>query len=348
MARQIPKTMKAGQYDPKQGKVVVNEIPVPVPGKNEMLVKIKSASLCHSDFLAMEQTKDEPVTIGHEGCGHIVAFDPSAEGKGFSVGDAVGFLCFRGCCYNCRGCSIHFTHCETGGQRLQGWPGTDGFFAEYAIVDYHAAIKLDESVWDMTRASAVFCAGVTTFHSIDQCDLSPGDWFGVVGCGGLGQMAIQYAKAMGLRVVATDVAVANLAEAKSQGADAVFNSMQSGYIDEIKKLTGGGCKAVAVYTNADKAYETAPSLIAVGGTLMAVGLPKNPIKVDVMDIAVSNYQLKSTNTGNHIGLPKVVEFTGKHGIMPVVDIKPGLESLPEMVEAMRMGKASKRQAVVFS
>ncbi|KAL2755692.1 hypothetical protein ACRALDRAFT_1082173 [Sodiomyces alcalophilus JCM 7366] len=343
---QIPKTMKAGQYDPHQKKVVVNEVPVPVPGPNEFLVKIRSASLCHSDILAIQDAK-ETVTLGHEGAGHIVSFHPSAEGKGFKLGDAVGFLYIRGCCFTCAGCQVHNLHCETGKQLLQGF-AADGFFAEYALVDYHNAVVLNESKWDMDAACAVFCAGITSFHSVDSCNLKPGDWFGVVGCGGLGQLAAQYARAMGLRVVGVDVADANLDETKKQGAEAVFNSRTDPeWADKIKKLTGGGVHAVAVYTNVLPAFLSATKCLRLGGTFMIVGVLSEPLPVTVMDLLLGNYVIKSESTSIPQRMGKAVAFTEEHGIMPVVTVRKGLEELPDMVEEMRQGKVTTRQGVAF-
>ncbi|KAH8906175.1 alcohol dehydrogenase [Coniochaeta sp. PMI_546] len=346
VAREIPKTMKAGQWDPAQNKIVINEIPVPTPGPNEFLVKIRSASLCHSDILAIEQAT-KPVTLSHEGVGHIVAQHPSTQNKGFDIGDAVGFLYILGACFECPGCMIHNLHCETGRQLLQGFT-TDGFFAEYALVDIHNAAKLDESVWDMDRASPVFCAGITSFHSVDSCDLKPGQWFGVVGAGGLGQIATQYAKAMGLNVVAIDVADANLAETKKLGADAVFNSRTNpNYVEELKKLTGGGCHAVALYTNAVQAFEAAPPLIRLGGTMMVIGIPKEPFPVSAMDLVMGRYRIKADCTSIPQRMQKAVDFTAKHKIMPNVEIRGGLEALQGMIDEMRAGKNPKRTAIVF-
>ncbi|KAM0335541.1 hypothetical protein ACHAQA_000589 [Verticillium albo-atrum] len=342
----VPKLMKAGQWDPHQKKVVINEVPVPEPGPDEFLVKIRSASLCHSDLLAIRDAQDT-VTLGHEGVGHIVSFHPSAENQGFSLGDPVGFLYIRGCCFTCAGCQIHNLHCETGKQLLQGFI-TDGFFAEYALVDRRNAVVLDESKWDMDAASAVFCAGITAFHSVDSCALQPGDWFGVVGCGGLGQLATQYAKAMGLRVVGIDVADANLAETKRQGAEAVFNSRDNpAWAQDIKKLTGGGVRAVAVYTNAAPAFASAPSCLALGGTLMVIGVSKEPLQVNVMDLLLGNYQIKADSTSIPQRMGKAVKFTEEHGIMPVVEIRKGLEELPAMVQDMEEGKVTKRQGITF-
>jgi D-arabinose 1-dehydrogenase-like Zn-dependent alcohol dehydrogenase len=84
---------------------------------------------------------DYPVTLGHEGVGHIEALDSAAEGKGFQVGDAIGFNYFIGCCFECDACMVHNMWCETGKSKLQGFV-VDGFFAEWAVVDWQNAVKV--------------------------------------------------------------------------------------------------------------------------------------------------------------------------------------------------------------
>jgi D-arabinose 1-dehydrogenase-like Zn-dependent alcohol dehydrogenase len=104
---------------------------------------------------------------------------------------------------------------------------------------------------------------------VDQCELKPGDWFAVVGCGGLGQLASQYAKAMGANVVGIDINDATLEVFKKQGADLTFNSRSNPeYLTELKTATDGGAHAVAVFSDANAAYASAPSVLRVGGLLM--------------------------------------------------------------------------------
>lgn len=171
----------------------MNDIPKPEAGPGQFLVKIQSASLCHSDLM-MEMRPDYPVTLGHEGVGHIEVIDSAAEGKGFKVGDAIGFNYFVGCCFECDACMVHNMWCETGKSKLQGFV-VDGYFAEYAVVDWQNAVLLPSNL-DMSRTAPLFCAGITAFHAVDSCELKPGQWLAVIGCGGLGQYAIQYAKAV--------------------------------------------------------------------------------------------------------------------------------------------------------
>lgn len=293
------------------------------------------------------KSNTETVTLGHEGLGYIAGMHPSTEGKGFNVGDAIGFLYILGSCFTCDGCLVHNLYCETGKQRCQGFT-VDGFFAEYALVDIHNAVQIDEKVWNMDTGCAIFCAGITAFNSLDSCELSPGEWLGIVGCGGLGQIATQYAKAMGLNVIGIDIQDANLEETRKQGADAVFNSKDNAnYVEEIKKLTGGGCKAVAVYTNSHRAYQAVPDIIKLGGTLMVIGIPPGSIDASYMDLVMGKYKIKADSTSIPQRMGKAVAFTEKHRIMPVVEVREGLEALPEMVQEMMDGRNKTRTGVVF-
>jgi len=152
--------MKAGQWDPKEKKVVVNELPIPEPAPNQFLVKITSASLCLSDIMAIDiPDRQDPITLGHEGVGIIAKIHPTAEGKGFKVGDAIGFGYIIGCCFECEGCMVHNLHCQNGQPKVQGF-WAPGFFAEYAVVDWRSAVILPRH-WDLKTSSVFFCAGIT-------------------------------------------------------------------------------------------------------------------------------------------------------------------------------------------
>lgn len=104
--------MKAVQLDSKTNEIKVNEVPIPEPAENQLLIRVASASLCHSDLMAIGNEfvtvdRERPVTLGHEGAGYVEKLHPSAEGKGFKKGDAVGFLYLIGCCFECDGCQVH-------------------------------------------------------------------------------------------------------------------------------------------------------------------------------------------------------------------------------------------------
>ena len=187
---------------------------------------------------------------------------------------------------------------------------------------------------------------LAAFHCIDSCELKPNDWIAIVGCGGLGQLAIQYAKAMGARVIGVDVNDATLANSKTQGADYVYNSFTNpAYKEEILKLTNGGAQSVAVFSAAEAAYESAIPLLEVGGILLVAGLPKNGVRFDALDIAVGKYRIKGDSTGTPQRMPKAIDFIVRHGIKPEVEIHQSLDDVPDMVARMKAGKSTKKMVV---
>ncbi|KAL1611839.1 hypothetical protein SLS60_000060 [Paraconiothyrium brasiliense] len=267
--------MKAAQWDPAQQKVVVNEVSKPTPGPGQFLVKLASASLCHSDLMSMAMPHKEPITIGHEGAGYIEEIHPEAENKGFKVGDGIGF----------------------------------------------------------------------TYIS--------GQWLAVIGCGGLGQLAVQYAKAMGLKVIGIDINDEILATAKSQGADAVFNSRTDpNYAKEAKAYMdrgpNKGADAVAVFSAATAAYKSAPLIVKLGGLIMVVGLSTEGVTFNALDIATGKYRVKGDSTGIPRRMKKAIDFTAKHGIKPEIETHKSLEAVKGMVERMRNGEVTRRQVVQFA
>lgn len=191
--------------------------------------------------------------------------------------------------------------------------------------------------------------GQEAFHAVDSCDLQPGQWIAVIGAGGLGQLATQYAKAMGYKVIAVDINDQALEVCKQQGADVTFNSKSSAdcLVSEVKRLTGGGVHAAAVFSAATAAYQGSLPLIRPGGLLMAVGIAGEALQLSTYDLAVGSYRVKAESTSIPQRMKKAVDFTSKHGIVPEVEVRPGLEDVDKMINEMKAGKSSKRMAVVF-
>lgn len=297
-------------------------------------------------FVAVERPK--PVTLGHEGAGWVEKLHPTAEGKGFKKGDAIGFLYIINCCFECEGCMIHNNHCLKMQSHTQGFT-FDGFFAEYALVDYHSAVILPKEL-DVRISSPLFCAGVTAFHCVEGCELKPGEWLVIVGCGGLGQMATQYAKAMDYKVIGLDISDDVLEVCKKQGADYIFNSKtDKNYVEEIRKLTGRrGADTVAVFSAADDAYKSAPPLVKLGGIIMVVGLPANGVTFDALDIARGTYKIRGDSTGIPQRMPRAIEFTAKNAIRPEIEVYHSLNDVPGMIEKMKAGKTTKKMVVSLS
>ncbi|KAF2419704.1 alcohol dehydrogenase [Tothia fuscella] len=348
----MTKTMKAVQWNQVTKNVEINQVPIPVPGKNQILVRIASASLCHSDLMAMGDgyistsvSRPKPITLGHEGAGWVDTLGPGSEGKGFKKGDAIGFLYIIGCCFECEGCKVHNNHCLRQTSHTQGFT-LDGFFAEYALTDWHSAIVLPEEL-DVKVSAPIFCAGITSFHCVESCELKPGETLAIIGCGGLGQLACQYAKAMGYKVIGIDISGEILAVCKAQGADYVFNSRtDKEYVKGIKELTGGkGVDTVAVFSAASQAYDSAPLIVKLGGVILVAGLPEKGVTFNALAIALGTFKVRGDSTGTPDRMPRAIEFIAKNKIQPEVEIYHSLDDVPAMIEKMKAGKSTKRMVV---
>jgi D-arabinose 1-dehydrogenase-like Zn-dependent alcohol dehydrogenase len=222
---------------------------------------------------------------------------------------------------------------------------TDGFFAEYAAVDYRNAIILPTN-FSMETSAPYFCAGITAFHGVDACGLKPDQWIAIIGCGGLGQMGIRFAKAMGLQVIGLDINDEILVAAKENGADVTINSRNSDYAEKVRAATGGGASAAVVFSAAQAAYDSATKILRIGGILMVIGLPAKPLQFSSFELMRKLYHVRAESTGPPQNMPRAIEFISKHEVKPRVDLYK-LEQINEMIELMRSGKSRSRMAVVF-
>lgn len=232
------------------------------------------------------------------------------------------------------------------GCKIQGFH-RDGYFQEYAVVDGRNTFIIPDNL-DIASAAPLFCGGVTAFHAVEECGLKPGEWMVMVGAGGLGQLAVQYAKAMNLKVIAIDINDAQLEEAQRLGADYVFNSKtQPQYADRILEITGGGAAAVVNFTASKASYDTMPPMIRpVTGILMVVGVPHEPLTFDAFAIIFRRYVIKGACIGTCYNFKPCLEFSAKHNIKPHIDFYR-LEDVPEMMEKMKSGNMKGRMAVKF-
>jgi alcohol dehydrogenase, propanol-preferring len=230
---------------------------------------------------------------------------------------------------------------------MQGW-ALDGFMQEYCIVDHKTAFVLPEDL-DATKAAPLTCAGITAFNAVRRPGLKEGQWLGVVGCGGLGQLAVRYAKAHNLRVIAIDIDNTILSHATAAGVEHTFNSRTTrtpDLITTIKSLTGGGLHAVAVFTAVKAGYAIAPKLLRLGGQLVCVGCPGEDVEINAMSVALSMYSVVGANNmATPSQLRECAEFTAKHGIDPPMQFFK-IEQIEEMVEIMEKGKLGGNRLVV--
>jgi len=216
----------------------IEEMPVREPGENEILVKVIACGVCHTDLHACEgdwPVKPKmPLVPGHEAIGYVVALGRGVQK--IKEGDVVGVPWLYSACGCCDYCYTGWeTLCET---QKNGGYSVDGGFAEYVVADSRYVAHFPSNI-NFTEMAPIICAGVTVYKGLKETDAKPGEWVAISGIGGLGHLAVQYAKAMGLHVAAIDISNDKLQLAKDLGADLTVNAKEMDPGAFLKKETGG-------------------------------------------------------------------------------------------------------------
>ena len=241
-------TMRAAVVHEFGTPLQVDELPAPEPGPGQALVKLVTSGVCHTDLHAAHgdwPVKPSPPFIpGHEGVGEVVALGEGVTT--LSEGDLVGNAWLWSACGVCEYCRTGWeTLCE---EQQNGGYVVDGSFGQYMLVDERFAARIPQGA-DPVEVAPVLCAGVTVYKGLKVTDTRPGDWVVISGIGGLGHMAVQYAKAMGLNVAAVDVDDAKLDLATRLGASVTVNARTTDPVAFLKKEIGGahGALVTAVF-----------------------------------------------------------------------------------------------------
>jgi propanol-preferring alcohol dehydrogenase len=290
--------------------LAIEEVPVPVPGPGEVLVKIVATGVCHTDLHAADgdwPVKPTPPFIpGHEGAGVVVAL--GAGVRNLKEGDAVGIAWLHDTCGCCEYCVTGWeTLCES--QNDSGY-SVNGSFAEYAIGAADYVARLPANV-DFAALAPILCAGVTTYKGIKETEARPGEWLAISGIGGLGHIAIQYAKAMGLHVAALDVSEEKLALARALGAEIALDARSHDTPAQLVKLTGGGAHGVLVTAVSPPAFSQALQLVRRKGTISLVGLPPGDFATPIFDVVLKRITLRGSIVGTRRDLAEAISFAAE-------------------------------------
>jgi alcohol dehydrogenase, propanol-preferring len=342
--------MKAARIVKLNEPLQIQDIQTPKPKGSQILIKILSVGVCHSDVHVWEgyyegiegqqiKTTDRgvnyPLTPGHEIAG--IVDDLGEDSGGFNKNDKVLVYPWigDGVCPACR----------IGEENLCDKPRSlgvyvDGGYAEYVLVpSYRYLVKLGDDM-DTDTSAPLSCAGLTAYGAIKNANLKPDDNVVIVGTGGLGLMAIQLVKAVtGANIIAIDLDDQKLDVAKKNGANITINSKKEDPVKAIAELTDKlGADAVIDFVNASKTVETDMQLLRRRARLVLVGLFGGELKLSLVTMPTRAYRLIGSYTGSLIDLIELVSLAERGVIKPVVSNRFKLDQATEALTLLKEGK----------
>ncbi|AZV93223.1 alcohol dehydrogenase AdhP [Bordetella sp. J329] len=335
----MQRTMKAAVLRTFGQPLQIEEVEVPRPGPGDILVKIEACGVCHTDLHAVEgdwPVKPNPPFIpGHEGVGHVVAV-----GQGVThvkEGDRVGIPWLYSACGYCEHCLGGWeTLCEK--QQNAGY-SVNGGFAEYALANASYVGLLPKNV-DFIEIAPILCAGVTVYKGLKMTDTKAGQWVAISGIGGLGHVAVQYARAMGLNVAAVDVDDEKLELARKLGATVTVNARNTDPAAYLKREVGGvhGALVTAV---SPIAFQQAMGMTRRGGTIALNGLPPGEFSLSIFDMVLNGTTVRGSIVGTRLDLQEALDFAGEGKVKATV-ASDRLENVNDVFDRMRNGRINGR------
>jgi propanol-preferring alcohol dehydrogenase len=338
-------TMRAAVVRDFGAPLSIEELPIPSPRAGEVLVKVMACGVCHTDLHAAcgdwPVKPKLPFVPGHEVVGVVAAL--GAGVTDFKEGDPVGVAWLHDACGCCEYCVGGWeTVCER--QHNTGY-NVDGGFAEYTLAAASHLARLPERP-DYAALAPILCAGVTTYKGIKEAEVSPGEWLAVSGIGGLGHVAVQYAKAMGLRVVALDVRPEQLALARSLGADCAIDARAPDAVARVRAATGGGAHGVLVTAVSPVAFGQALALVRRRGTVSLVGLPPGNFVAPIFDVVLKRITIRGSIVGTRNDLAEALAFAARGEVRATIETSP-LEAINSIFDDLRAGRVAGRKVLVM-
>ncbi|HET7389479.1 MAG TPA: alcohol dehydrogenase [Nitrososphaeraceae archaeon] len=342
--------MKASRIVKLNEPLQVQELQTPTPKGAQILIKIQSSGVCHSDVHVWEgyyegiggqplKTTDRgvkyPLTPGHEIAGIVDGLGEQVEGFGKNEKVLVYPWIGEGTCPACR---IGEENLCDKARSLGIY--TDGGYAEYVLVpNYRYLVKLGEDM-DTDTSAPLSCAGLTAYGAVKNATLRPNDNVVIVGTGGLGLMALQLAKAVtGAKIIAMDLDDQKLDVAKKNGADITINSKKEDPVKAIMELTDKlGADAVIDFVNASKTVETDMQFLRRRSRLVLVGLFGGELKLSLVSMPTRAYRLIGSYTGTLNDMVELVSLAGRGVIKPVVSNRFKLDQATEALTMLKNGK----------
>lgn len=336
----MPSTMRAAVVHAFDRPLTIDELPVPQPGPGEILVRIEASGVCHTDLHAARGDWPVKPTLpfipGHEGVGLVAAV--GAGVTDVKEGDAVGVPWLHSACGRCTYCVTGWeTLCES--QRNTGY-SVNGGFAEYVVAPSAYVGHLPPGT-DFAAMAPILCAGVTTYKGLKETDARPGEWVAISGIGGLGHVAVQYAKAMGFNVAAIDVDPAKLALAKRLGADLAIDGREPDAAETLVRETGGGAHGVLVTAVSTGAFAQAIAMVRRRGTVALVGLPPGDFPLPIFPVVLKRITVRGSIVGTRQDLSEAIAFAAEGAVRANVTVEP-LAAINDVFGRMERGQIEGR------
>jgi propanol-preferring alcohol dehydrogenase len=299
-----------------------------------------ASGVCHTDLHAADgdwPVKPTPPFIpGHEGAGVVAALGKGVNG--LREGDRVGIAWLHDACGTCEYCISGWeTLCPA--QHNSGY-GVNGTFAEYALGSAAYVARLPDGT-DFAPIAPILCAGVTTYKGIKETEARSGQWIVISGVGGLGHLAIQYAKAMGLYVAAVDVSDSKLALARSLGADFAADGRAPDAAEAVLKATGGGAHGVLVTAVSLPAFSQALRMVRPKGTVSLVGLPPGHFPTPVFDVVLKRLTIRGSIVGTRGDLAEALDFAARGRVTANIHMAK-LADINAVFESLKTGRVDGR------
>ena len=320
---------------------MIEEVPRPAPGEDEVLVRIEACGLCHSDLFirSLDALPKVPLTLGHEAVGIVEEAAPGVAG--WRPGDRVALTYLYAGCGACEACLRERP--ELCPRQINTGYHTGGAFAEYAVARAGSLVKVPPEL-PADQAAPLCCAGWTAYHAVESAGLEPGSWLAVFGVGGLGHLGIQFARLRGLRVAAIDLSEEKLALARQLGAEITVNAREQSAVRALKRV-GGAHGAISFVASAAVIGDAFKSLRRLG-VLVLVGLAIENYELPLLDTVLKQIRIQGSFLGTREELREVFELA-RVGKVRMETETIGLAALPGAMERMKTGRLSGRAVVRF-
>ncbi len=331
--------MKAAVVTAFDQPLSVVDRPVPVPGAGQVLVRVEASGLCHTDVHAARgdwPVKPTPPFVpGHEGVGVVEQVGDRVSG--LVVGDRVAVPWLGYACGRCEYCvDGRETLCES--QVNTGY-GVDGAHAEYALAHADHVVRVPATVSSLD-AAPLTCAGVTTYKAVKVSGLRPTERAAIFGIGGLGHLALQYARIFGAETIAVDVTEDKLRLATELGADHTVNAAATDPVAAVRAL--GGADVAVVLAATPVVLEQAHASLRRGGRLVLVSLPKdNVMRLPVFETVLGGISIIGSIVGTRVDLAEVLRLHAVGRTKVDLEMRK-LDEINEAIEDVLAGRVTVR------